>query len=162
MCISRLSSSTPSSFLSPLLTTMVNAQSKSMKSMKAPPKPTVMKSMKAAPKPRTAAIDMLGWLKYRASTKAKTSEAEKDIAQKALDTYKPLPDAEKEKFVQKWQDTKDTKSLSWVKDFNESLNKTIDTKKLAYQGHFNRTRQLRCNAFMHMSYSAHDETWSHD
>jgi hypothetical protein len=63
---------------------------------------------------------MVNGLKNRAIAR-KATEAEKEEAKQALEVYNNLSGNTKQDFLARWNQTKSTKSLEWVKNFQESM-----------------------------------------
>ena len=115
---------------------------RAMKAAASPKAMKAMKSMKAAiADERHESIGPLGYLKYLQTAK-KATEEQKDMASQAVALYKGLDPKNKKEFIQKFQTCKDDKSLTWVKDFSESLTKKQETTKKEHANHM--TRHLHC------------------
>ena len=86
-------------------------------------------------------VGPMGYLKYLQHAKKATDE-QKERATEAVTLYKGLDSNNKNQFLVKFKEAKDDKSLSWVKDFSESLTKKQETKKKEHANHM--TRHLLC------------------
>ena len=99
-----------------------------------------MKAMKVAEDSHDS-VGPMGYLKYFQNAKKATAE-QKERATEAVALYKGLDSNNKKQFLVKFKEAKDDKSLSWVKDFSESLTKKQETKKKEHANHM--TRHLLC------------------
>ena len=95
-----------------------------------------MKAMKVAEDSHDS-VGPMGYLRY-----LKATAEQKERVAGAVTLYKGLDSKNKKEFLQKFREIKDDKTLSWVKDFSESLNKKQETTKKEHANHM--TRHLLC------------------
>ena len=88
---------------------------------------------------------MLGWMKYTAEKSSKSKDQLEQLprqAKRGLEIYEGLPPSKKGAFIERWKETKSSKNLDWLKDFEECLTKKKASEREKECGLF--TRQL-CN-----------------
>ena len=104
-----------------------------------------MKKMKEPKQGKAPAIDdadrklMLGYLNYTPRS-AKASADLKDQCKRGLQVYEALPPNKKGAFIDRWKQTKDSKNMGWVKDFEEELSKEKEVTRNKTCGLYTRQR----------------------
>ena len=111
-----------------------------------PTEPKQTKTPKQPKKTNTNAVRraMLGYLSYNAPTN--------ETAKNAREVYDNLDMAQKQNFIDKWRNTKDKKNLGWVKDFEETLDKSKQFSRTKENGLLTR---LACIALIRECDSSH-------
>ena len=69
---------------------------------------------------------MLGWMKYTHADSQKASSELKLQCKQGLEVYEGLPPSKKGAFIERWKATKDSRNMSWVRDFEEEMSKEKD------------------------------------
>ena len=109
------------------------------------PKQKVMKKMKEPKQGKAPAIDdadrklMLGYLNFTPKS-VKASADLKDQCKRGLQVYEALPPNKKGAFIDRWKQTKDSKNMGWVKDFEEELSKEKEVTRNKTCGLYTRQR----------------------
>ena len=76
--------------------------------------------------------DMHNYLNYMRVKAVSATAVERQHAQQAIDTLKDLDMSGKEQFLQKFQETKKFKDLSWAKNFKSELSLDKTHKTVSY------------------------------
>ena len=86
---------------------------------------------------------MLGWLKYTHGDSMKASPELKVQCKQGLEVYEGLPPSKKGAFIERWKATKDSKNMSWVKDFEEEMSKEKDFTRTKVCGFYTRLHYMQ-------------------
>ena len=81
---------------------------------------------------------MRTYLQHHASSK-QNSDTFKEQCRNALEVFKSLSKDKKNSFVARWQQTKKSKNLDWVKEYEEHVELEKQTKKKYIEKRMNRT-----------------------